>query len=211
MLFVQEKGMKKRKEKPGGRKHRGHERPKPKPPLVSPDSLELRSHPVRTLRSKIRRAAAIHLVYPFAKAQNYWQEGQLRPILPVRRSGVDEFRRDSFATSSSQTTAVFERAASRPPGRFESWGSFGGRGPWRIEFATGTYVSGVPFLTARSIKPPRLMSPRPANSEGNISFAPKIPSSGSTYFCVATLPSRTTSLRPIFAASLLASRSRGSR
>lgn len=63
----------------------------------------------------------------------------------------------------------------------------------------------------RNSKPPRLISPRPTNSAGNISRSPKIPSRGSTYFGVATLPSRTTSQSPMCSQSSRASRSRGTR
>jgi hypothetical protein len=39
--------------------------------------------------------------------------------------------------------------------------------------------------------PPRLISPRPTNSAGTNKCCPRISRSGSTYFCVATLPRRT--------------------
>ena len=47
--------------------------------------------------------------------------------------------------------------------------------------------------TQRSIRPPRLMSPRPTKCGGNISRSPKIGSSSSTYLPDAMLPSSTTS------------------
>src|SRR2546425_7150543 len=47
-----------------------------------------------------------------------------------------------------------------------SRGSFGGLGPWRTAPRSGTYSSAVPALAQRSISPPPLMSPRPANVAG---------------------------------------------
>ena len=71
--------------------------------------------------------------------------------------------------------------------------SLGGRGPWRTAPSTGTYGSSSPLRAARSIRPPRLMSPRPTKSIGNSSRAPKTSVSTSTYFAEAMLPRRTTS------------------
>src|SRR5438270_327090 len=97
-------------------------------------------------------------------------------------------------------------------GPYVAGGNLGGRAPWRLAVATGTWVSCSPLRAQRSIRPPRLMSPRPANSAGKRSRWPKIFSKGSTYFGVAMLPRRTTShLVPMCSAIKLASRSRGMR
>ena len=50
-----------------------------------------------------------------------------------------------------------------------------------------------PSRALRSSRPPRDMSPRPTKSIGNRSRSPNSPSSTSTYFGEATLPSSTTS------------------
>ena len=69
----------------------------------------------------------------------------------------------------------------------------GGRVPRRTAVATGTYSSSAPSRTARSSTPPRLMSPRPTNVDGNSRRVPRCSSSGLVYFGEATLPSSTTS------------------
>src|SRR6266850_2853986 len=90
--------------------------------------------------------------------------------------------------------------------------SFGGRAPCRLAPASGTYGSSNPAITQRSMSPPRLMSPRPTKSGGNISRSPKIGSSRSTYFPDATLPRSTTSQSgPIASRSALADCSSGLR
>src|SRR5206468_13072523 len=69
----------------------------------------------------------------------------------------------------------------------------GGRGPWRRPTSRATYSSSRPASTQRRSRPPRLMSPRPANSAGKRRAEPKTFPSRSTYLPVATLPSSTTS------------------
>src|SRR5579859_2380247 len=71
--------------------------------------------------------------------------------------------------------------------------SFGGFAPWSVALSTGTYSSSLCASTQRSMRPPRLISPRPTKSEGNSRRSRKISSRGSTYFAVAILPRRTTS------------------
>src|SRR5437879_144298 len=69
----------------------------------------------------------------------------------------------------------------------------GGRAPWRTAPCTFAYSSSVPARAERSSNPPRLMSPRPTKDGGKRSRSPKMPSSGSTYFAEAMLPSSTIS------------------
>src|SRR5205085_3711299 len=71
--------------------------------------------------------------------------------------------------------------------------SFGGRFPFKTAPATEMYRSSVRSAAQRSIKPPRLMSPRPTKSDGKRRRFLKCFKKTSTYFPVAMLPSKTIS------------------
>src|SRR5438067_3068897 len=71
--------------------------------------------------------------------------------------------------------------------------SFGGRFPFKTAPATEMYRSSVRSAAQRSIKPPRLMSPRPTKSAGKRKRSLKYFRKTSTYFPVAMLPSKTMS------------------
>src|SRR5690242_19159537 len=96
--------------------------------------------------------------------------------------------------------------------RFRHRSNLGGRAPCSTAPSTGTYESSVPERAARSISPPRLISPRPTKSAGNSRRSPNTSSSGSVYFALATLPSSTCAHSgPACWSSNLAVRSKASR
>ena len=102
-----------------------------------------------------------------------------------------------LARPASTSRSVSRRPSPSAPRRRGRGTSRGGRCPWctapRRECGRGS----VAASTARSIRPPRLMSPRPTKSAGKSSLPPSASWKSSTYFPLATLPrTRTRSAAP---------------